>query len=258
MRPMKKKTRQIISQLFLVVLGLIAGIFGLRATEPTRGLVAGPERMSYAWRLYDLFDQGEFKLIEKPGGPEYVRKIVHLEWSGNLDAQYTVQISSRSDFREFETARVTGVSFVFDHPFVGENFWRVSGINGSWSERRMFRLEPEFLPDPPPQVVMGPTQIVLDTSVKTSVIQLKTSFAASGFVVETSTAADFSGASTQRFWTSNPKVVLSFFAIGTYHYRFRAVNQSQEMTDWSLPSCFHVVAPTDMSSDSTVASQASL
>jgi hypothetical protein len=104
----------------------------------------------------------------------------------------------------------------------------------------MFRVETEFLRDPPPQVESQHRQLELVDGDSHAQIHLKSAFPAIGFVIESSRSKKFEPELTRSFWSRDPVVDLNFFTAGEYYYRFRALNLSQEMTEWSLPKVFHV------------------
>lgn len=205
----------------------------------------------YTWRLYDLYNDDNGLLRDRIPQPDRVSRTVNLKWSvENESVPLTISLdhSQFADFKVSSLAQHKGKEGALTEVFIGDNFWRISYDGQVWSEVQSFRVEPGLLPLGKLQVTRQHTSIPLVTDTAFTRISLKGEFPAMGYVVEASSSSRFEKGSTQAFWTPDPTFQVSFRRTGSYYYRFRAANKSQELTTWSDVEHFTVFAPRGMPS----------
>jgi hypothetical protein len=251
----KKIGRNLLGLLFLLLLVWLltrTTDIGPRTPKPGGPQGSGPiktypgvDKLTYAWRVYDLYDQDEFVLTPKTEFPSKVQKSHRVSWTKDKAPRFYLQLAREANFAGAEIVEVQGNSYEFKEVFLGENFWRVSEDQKNWTEPNRFSVASEFLKDPPPEVVIENREVWLDSEIVYAPVELKTVSPATGFVMEASRTSGFEPENTKTFWSADAKFRVSFFAPGEYFYRFRAVNSSQEMTEWSIPQKFVVKIPSE-------------
>jgi hypothetical protein len=201
-------------------------------------------KVSYIWRLYDLYEQKNFQLFSRDQIPDFAPVQIKLSWTQSKANKIAkLELAKLNDFRE-ATKLDGGDGFVnLPKAYLGANFWRVSFDGIHWSSTEQFDVEGEFLKDGRPTAVASVHDIPLLASTAVARVVLSSSLAHIGFVVEAATDENFAKEQTRTFWSEKSTVNLSFFKPGKYFYRFRTVNNAQELTDWSQTEVFSVFVP---------------
>lgn len=225
----------------------VPGTRSLRSAEHVVRLEEGDARVSYHWRLYDLYDQRDFILLPKAEPPRMVSKSHVLRWrKDDPDLRVFLEFSESPDFIAGTKASSRDEFHAISSVRMGSNYWRASIDRQTWSEPLHFSVEPRFLSDPPPQLETETKDVPFLGEMAFAPIRLKSSFRPLGFVMEASESPLFEPEKTKTFWANKSEFRLSFFREGDYYYRFRAVNLSQEMTEWSMPAKFAVRVPSSL------------
>lgn len=179
--------------------------------------------ISYTWRFYDLYEFIGQRLMEKSNVPEVVPLSLNLKWANHA---HDIQIEMARD-REFN-ARL-GSNTVF----LGTNFLRATYDKIHYSHVEQFLAQPRFLSGSAPKIKTETTDVILLSQKASSHIVLSVPFKALGFVVQASTEESFHPSKSRIFWSQDTSFNLSFYHPGTYFYRFRSVNDQQELSEWS-------------------------
>jgi len=200
--------------------------------------------IKYIWRLSDLYDQKDFLLFEKTKETESLPVSVPLSWGRSKQgASATVQLSSNADFQKFSSYESAEGQLRVSPVVRGVNYWRVSFDKTNWSLTERFEVVADFLENSEPSASVGDLRILLFKEKATAEVLLRTREPMSGFVVEAAKEPDFKAGETRSFWSASNQLKLSFYQPGIYYYRFRSVNNNQELSRWSSATRFEVFRP---------------
>lgn len=203
----------------------------------------GSPTLEYKWKLYDIYEPKGLEVFEKKYRPHFVKMNHRIDWKVGPDKITYFEWTNDPAFTNAVKIQTRKQSLEMPHLYIGENYWKVSTDNMNWSASQRIVVEADFLKDAEPEVVNPPKEITLFKETVSINVPLKTSFKPIGFVAQASTHPQFAPDATKTFWSAKPDVRVSFFRPGVYYYRFRSVNERQEISRWSKPVSFHVVGP---------------
>ena len=200
-------------------------------------------KLTYTWRLYDLYEQRDSQLFERAKRPELVPAVAKLGWAKSEENKASVEVADNREFSagsKFEANE----SFINASPvYLGKNFWRVSFDKVNWSQPETFTVEAHFLKGVKPMATTPTHEIALVTEKAAQTIAIQSPIEALGFVYEASQDEAFATGQTRTFWSPTSKLNLAFYKPGKYFYRFRIVTKQHELSDWSDNLAFYVFLP---------------
>jgi len=187
----------------------------------------------YVWRLEDFYKVAEQRVTARERAPVEVPMDIPLNWDHPVAAgPFSVQLAATEDFTRERRFFTSGeVTHTLDKALLGDNYWRVSFNNLSWSSIRMFRVEPRFL-EAPVTPVKKEYRMRL-RQVSQARVQWTVPDPMAGFVAELSGDTAFESGKTQHRWLSAPELIVEMDKPGVQYVRLRAFNSRQEISDWS-------------------------
>lgn len=206
-------------------------------------LSAQNEPLIYTWKLYDLYKQDGFQLIEHEQEPDSIPLTATLSWADGKGKDTYVELSNQIDFKNSSTMESSQGFVTTNTLHMGENFWRISYDKKNWSEAQTLFVRSSLLPNARPDVKLTSHEILLVGDKANTMVSLKAPVQALGYVLEAAREPIFVRGRTRIFWSASGETKLAFYKPGTYYYRFRTVGLNQELSDWSDPEVFNVRKP---------------
>lgn len=199
--------------------------------------------LNYYWKLYDHFILIGNELFEREEPVPFVNIPNKISWSHIANKPAMLEWADNPRFLKKTSFQAPANGFDLNKAFIGDNYWRVSFDGLEWSKPQKFTLNTDFVPraEPVPDSLYYEVPFLSD-SLSLSV-PLKTSLEPTGFVVQASLDEKFKPSDTKSFWSPSKSVNLSFYKPGMYYYRFKTVNQNQEISTWSKTVRFNIFKP---------------
>ncbi len=235
------------------------GLAGPALSETTKGNLTGElnvaplgaeapkdlqhlERTTYHWKLHDLYEDKEGRLTRKPAAmTETVPLSVPLHWANPQKKAAIVSLSRNGDFADAQNQNVAADGAALSRVYLGANFWRASYDGSHWSGTEHFDVQAESLSVGIPEASFSREAFTLANPSSSVTVDLKSPIDPTGFIGEKSTDENFpDGEQTETFWFPKSHFDLSFTEAGVFHFRFRAVDKNQELTEWSQPKTIQV------------------
>lgn len=207
------------------------------------------KQLTAFWKLYDLYEPSGDSLQLKNKIAEQVDYDLKLDWiARNLKSRW-VQVSSGSDFSIEKSIKFQAISGLEQtvKAYVGKNFWRVKSEDGElWSIPGQFDLHPQYLPNAAPVLTENFIRLPIKADPIAMTIPKLDRIESVGHVVEASSTSEFVPEKTKTFWSKGKDISLTFFRPGIFYYRIRAVNEKQQLSEWSKTQkydIYYVEAP---------------
>lgn len=166
---------------------------------------------------------------------------IALAWSGTKDDEKLhLQVSKTRDFKKtWEERDVTGTNAVLSEWRPGKNYWRVSRDKENWSEPAEVIVKPTVSPSQRPSVTPLKRQLIVSPKGRGPEVQAKLRFddqglpAPRGWVLQGSSAPDFSPKRTKTVYVKDPRVDIPISRPGRYFFRVRSVAPAGEISRFS-------------------------
>lgn len=214
--------------------------FNPKTTEEVAIAVPRPNqqksKINYTWKLFDLYEKtadGTYK--NKISLPATVKLEKKIDWSVESENQSAVvEISGQMDFSDKKTFTSNQNGIILSDLFPGKNYWRVRNESSNeWSPVSEFEVETIYKGQTSLQNVSYERKIPLINNIAESKLVLQNQKHSIGYIVETSTTADFSSSVSASSLITDGKFPVNFERPGSYYYRIRSVSEEQEVSDWS-------------------------
>lgn len=231
---------------------LVEGAVALfKPEEPPKTVEAPPTlqndnlKLSYKWKLYDLYSRTEDNTLAANPLPEQVNYVKLLKWSTNPEnKEMLVEIAGQMDFSNKKSFKAELNQLQLEQIFVGKNFWRVkSASSNEWSTIADFELSTDFTAVPSLSSVTYSKNIPLLNSQAQGRIAFKSNNDVVAYVVESSEDSEFKTDNIKINFVTDNQLNLSFNKAATIFYRIRSVNQNQEISNWSNTFKIEVFSP---------------
>lgn len=194
------------------------------------------ESFSYIWKLHDLFVQGEDSISERRPRPVLVPIEYPLSWRSSHKGNFRVQISNAPTFDEpkmIKTYEADSNETVLSKAYLGKTYWRVSPDGKTWSETESINVMVRTLKGANQRFEQDSVRTALLGKVVSVNLSMESDVSPYGYVVQSSSEPEFGAAKTKTFWAKKPELSYNFATPTVQYYRFRVVNDKQEITDWS-------------------------
>lgn len=194
----------------------------------------------YAWRFDDLYEIDGAQLHEKPR-PRRVPHPVQLEWMFRENTPTTtyLQHTHGTDFQGTGVSIIPALKHEIAEPFVGDNQWRISADQQTWSETQTFRIETFFSITAPTSTEQHIKRNFDSPSVRLAFF-LDVKEGAEQVIVQAGLSPSFLAGETRTSLSDRPALSLAFYRPGVYYYRFRSVGAAGELSDWSQTVTFTI------------------
>lgn len=194
------------------------------------------DSFSYIWKLHDLFVQGEDSISERRPRPVLVPIEYPLSWKSNHKGSFRVQISNGPTFDDpklIKTYEADSSETILTKAYLGKTYWRVSSDGKIWSEPDSIHVMVRTLKGANQHFEQDSIQTALLGKAVSVNLAMESDVNAYGYVVQSSTDVEFDSSKTKTFWTKKSELSFNFATPTVQYYRFRVVNERQEITDWS-------------------------
>lgn len=207
------------------------------AQPPVAALVQPPP---YAWKLDDYYTLEGARLLERDP-PARLRHPVRITWTfeGGRTTPAFIQHTNANTFEGALAETVHDSSFEISEPFRGRNSWRVSTDRENWSDPATFVVETTHRPLAP-RFEQKEIRRYFANPALSLAFPLTVEPGVERIVVQAGLSADFATGETRTFLSDRPLLSLAFYRPGIYHYRFRAVNAKDELSEWSETAVFRI------------------
>ncbi len=197
-----------------------------------KSLLPTSQAFDHTWKLYDIYQKDGQKLTYKNNENSLVQKKIVFSYEElKPNDKITIEHADNSSFKN-STLHTTRGQIYVAKSYVGKNYLRYSKNNNSSSDIHFYSLTPQYLPNAEPSV-FGPSDVLLIDGTAKTQLTLSAPVDASGYIVESSTDPDFIKSKTQIFWSYNSYMNLSFYNLGEYYIRARAVDKDLQLSQWS-------------------------
>ena len=187
----------------------------------------------YNVKMYDVYDRDGQQLRLKTPGRTLVRFAVPLEiLTFDSTKEIFIEYSNSAELSDNRQYATDALDRRLAQVFLGDNYWRASQNKQDWSSTGHFVVRAVTLPSSEVKVRLNETSLYLKNGIAEVDLQLSTNIDANGYLVESSNTASFDRKSTTH-WSYENKLHLQFNRAGTYHYRFRAVDENLRLGAWS-------------------------
>ncbi len=201
------------------------------------------QSFNYVLKLYDKYERVGQELKEKPALSTLVNVSIPLPIE-TYDSSKDISIELSVDAEQSSPMKYDIDPFEHTLPqaFIGENYWRASQQKNNWSEVSRFTVKGVTLPQSALSTKWSSTKLVLQKGAAETVVDLSTKMAANGYLISSSRQEQFDS-SAITYWSYQDKIHLLFTRPGLYYYRFRAVDESMQLGQWSDVTTLEVIEP---------------
>ena len=204
----------------------------------------------YHWKLNDIYENSGNVLKLKTNFLSKIAISATLSWNTKGEGPFLVQLSKTPHFPGFMQGSTLAKYFRLSHLSLGTTYWRVSLDGDNWSEAKKIEVNAQFNRNLYPSFAEDKaTPVLLELNREGEEISFSPSMKMSiqnviGWVVqENHLQPDGQSYNTQLHWSGGEQPKLRISRSGIYIYRFRAVAQNQELSEWSKDLRVQVVLP---------------
>lgn len=211
---------------------------------PKLTTIATNTEYTYFDKVYDVYrhEKGVNWSIRAPREP-YVKMSVLMTWTATGEPKKIYgQHATTAEFANPYQFETIGTSFSTREVFLGENYWRVSADNKTWSTQH-FTVNNRLIPTEPPQIKVKVDYLLMFRKHVFASYPIESRVAYMAYMAETSTSPDFNPSLTQSRWIEGGHLQADIYSPGVYYFRVRGINHKMELSRYSDTQKITVLQP---------------
>jgi len=208
-----------------------------------------PEQINHYWTFEDFFDKDktEGKIQRRLEAKSFVNLSIPIEWPATpVPTRVQGQLSNTTGFEnvpEIFLAMEEESQKSFSKAFIGDNYVRLSIDGQNWSSPKRIQVVPTHSDLRAPQLKFPSEAFhILDSSTQVRG-QIQSDPSAKSFVIEISSAPDFSPQKTHVKLLSRPDFEFRFSRESTVYFRAQSIHADSRLSEVSMVTRIQIDRP---------------